>query len=896
MTRDTAGRTGGHRLAIGLVCVAFAVVMGLVGFPGSAVAPLEHVDAFTDVPAAVLADAGALLPESPGSGAVYLSDAYSPNLLLEGDAELSVIFLRDGSEQANSLGYFTYTEDPLVIHERQLVFPRAEALPDGALQTGDTASLTDATGAPRTFSAGTKIGFFLVADGYESSSAVQAWDPSTASLPSTTPNDNVPGPTTGGGVYTTLDAINPEMGSITSQGGGSGFVGQGLGVGGFDGDVGGASLGKKDDDDDDDDDVSDPLDVAASVASAARHDDDEFELDLVSSSSKDVELEWFALSSDIAMPELKEFKLDGKKVWKEGSGEPLPLEDECNSGKDSERTLEAGDTVAARFEFKGDDPEGTSRLSLTLGYTNGATSSLTFDITWTGDAPAGDPVDIDASVATAREHDDDHFHMDIVSGSKLDREIASFALSADIDMPALEEFKFGGEKIWTHDGLALPTGTTACNDGSSKDRTLEAGDDPEARIVFAGEPVGVSRLTLVLNFTDGSSATIPFEIDWGGVAVPAGGGIDVSRHAAMIPRPGVAGFLDGQDYVLLGFEESHRGLGGSDDDFNDLVVVITATPSTVKLGTSDLPLYDHDPDGDGLGGSLDDYPDDPTRALVQRYPASGHNGIGLEDLYPQVGDGDYNDAVVLYEYTHVLDALGHVKDLQATFHLVARGGGHDHKLGLHIPGLPLTATGSVRVERFLTDESGTHVVEDARSLHDVIVFDERRIEGLIPNAAFALKPVAGKVFVNTESGSVERLGASARVNITFDVAVDPAVLGSAPYDLFFRINDGHGFDVDVHLAGHSAFAERREGLPVESGDDAFLDDNGYPWMLEVPHDWRFPREREHIAGAYPQFASWAASHGLQAASWYDAPSVTLVSAAARAYLADRDWTVDLPDP
>jgi LruC domain-containing protein len=367
---------------------------------------------------------------------------------------------------------------------------------------------------------------------------------------------------------------------------------------------------------------------------------------------------------------------------------------------------------------------------------------------------------------------------------------------------------------------------------------------------------------------------------------------DLTRHLACLSMDPVSGFNNDEGFVLVAWEDLD---GGSDDDFNDLVVICRASPESA-IDTGDMsPGVTGDPDFDGVVGTADHYPNDASRALVTAYPAFGWNAIGLEDLYPAAGDGDYNDTVIAYRFEVVTDAAGDVKDILGTFHVLARGGSLDHRLGLHIPGIPGDATGTVSVERFLSDDEATHVLEDDDLLADIIT-GGRRFETFLPSTAVALPALPGKVFVNTESTTLERKGASSRLYVTFDTAVDAATLGAPPYDIYCLINDGLGFDVDVHLAGTDAFDVRREGLPPETGAEAFLDDNGFPWMLEVPFNWRYPLETRDVAGAYSKFENWAASHGTQDADWYDTYDSSRVALPANSFVEARTWTVDLPAP
>lgn len=374
------------------------------------------------------------------------------------------------------------------------------------------------------------------------------------------------------------------------------------------------------------------------------------------------------------------------------------------------------------------------------------------------------------------------------------------------------------------------------------------------------------------------------------------GRASVARHVAMIlVRDN--DFRGGDDVLLVGFEDLNRA-SGADNDFNDVVFFVSATPATA-IADQDVPDFteitpNDDTDSDGVKNISDTYPSDPTRAFVTRYPTSGSYTVALEDNYPSVGDADYNDAVVAYEFQLVTSASGSIKDLIGTFHLAARGAGRDARMGVHFPGMPSNATGDVLIERFLSDSEETHEVGGGVDLtvEEVIAASNRLV--VFESTRDALPALSEETFTNTESDAVGRSAASARFRIIFDTAVSPAVLGTVPYDLYFEIDHSAGY-YDIHFPGKPGFSDRLVDLPTESGESSFLDDNGYPWLVEVPANWRWPLETVHVATSYTAFAQWRTSRGTKSKNWYDAPSGS-VGAALSSYLVSRDWTVDLPAP
>ncbi|MHC5011965.1 MAG: LruC domain-containing protein [Planctomycetota bacterium] len=450
---------------------------------------------------------------------------------------------------------------------------------------------------------------------------------------------------------------------------------------------------------------------------------------------------------------------------------------------------------------------------------------------------------------------------------------------------------------------SMTTGdTTVLRDENGDPRTFASGE----KVGFFVVADGYNTEPLIRDWAAGdASPAIPAATpagneDWGRGCYTTierlnpefqGGSTELARHVAMVRMDGISGFLDGEPFLLTGFEDLNRA-ASSDDDFNDCVFIVSSNPISA-IGTSEVFVYaEGDPDNDGVSGTDDHFPNDSSRTLTTRFPDSGFHVLGYEDSYPSRGDADYNDAVVAYVFETVTDAAGDVKDVLATFHLVARGAGFDSRFGLHMPGIPESATGTVRLQRFLS--GGAVESPPDRTITFLRTTGQRRIADLFPSTKAALPPASGSAFTNTSTTQLERNAASVRLHIEFDAAVSASALGVAPYDVYFATIRGDG-ERDVHLPGRPAFSDRPSGLPAESGADSFLDDQGFPWVIRIPTDFRFPLEKVRISTAYPRFDAWRTTTGSQDADWYTNPgSANVLSSQLAAYIPARAWTVTLP--
>jgi LruC domain-containing protein len=376
---------------------------------------------------------------------------------------------------------------------------------------------------------------------------------------------------------------------------------------------------------------------------------------------------------------------------------------------------------------------------------------------------------------------------------------------------------------------------------------------------------------------------------------------DIARHAAMIKVQGVAGFLGGADFLVVGMEDVRRN-NGSDNDFNDVMFLVQSTPETAIQTSNVLTVVsdNNDPDGDGVTGLADFFPNDAQRAYITRTPGVNYDTVAFEDLYPNVGDADYNDAVVQYAYERVTSATGPLKELVGTYHLIARGAGYDHQFSVVIDGVPAGTTGTISVQRFASDGTET---DDAPTSLAPLLFTTTTGSSALKFPVFehtkqALPGVSG--LANTLSSTPETTPASVRVRLVFDTALSSAAVAAPPYDPVLEVRRPEGL-YDIHLPGKPPLPGRPAGLPDESGASSFLDQNGYPFSMIVPFDWRFPLESVRIDDpnpklcAYGTFSGWRASQGQSNATWYQAPNTSAPSPRVTNPLGNavrsRPWTL-----
>ena len=371
---------------------------------------------------------------------------------------------------------------------------------------------------------------------------------------------------------------------------------------------------------------------------------------------------------------------------------------------------------------------------------------------------------------------------------------------------------------------------------------------------------------------------------------------ELARHLAMFESEGFAGFLENATthvpsrFFVLGFDDQNR-VNGSDHDFNDVLFMVSATPESA-VARGGVPYVDPtntDPDGDGVTSMTDAFPEDADRAFDTRVPASSYSTIGFEDMYPTVGDADFNDAVVSYATNVVTHANGRVKEVVGTYHLVARGAGYDASFGVGIDGVPSNATGHLWVQTFSPSGAESNVGPIALEGLLTTLADgssSLRLDDLMPH----IRQSFPQTYTDAASSGAEVNPLSVRFRVLFTSSVDAGDLAASPFDPYLKVH--HGADVyDIHLPGKQAFTGRPASLPSENRSPSFMDANSYPWAILIPYDWRYPLEAKHIQDAYGQFSSWRTSRGTSNRSWYTTPVEGNVIDPIPNVNRERPWTI-----
>ncbi len=326
-----------------------------------------------------------------------------------------------------------------------------------------------------------------------------------------------------------------------------------------------------------------------------------------------------------------------------------------------------------------------------------------------------------------------------------------------------------------------------------------------------------------------------------------------------------------QKYII-GFEDMNRE-NGSDNDFNDILFYVTSNPVTAIDNTGLPPIVQTNPDtdGDGVPDNSDDYPHDASKAFNTYFPNQNTFGtLAFEDLWPFKGDYDMNDVVIDYNINQVENASHKVVEIDAKFIVRASGADFQNGFGFQLPVAPSaisSVTGIQLTDNYINVSANGLEVNQSKAV--IIVADNvykqfKNVSGTNPS---------GMAGINTSIGGVHGTPDTINIVIKLAQALDPSVLGSAPYNPFIISNKRRGYEIHLSdmvptdLMNTALFGTGEDNSNPASGR-YFKTNKNLPWGIDFATRFNYPTEKSAIINAYLHFAAWAQSNGTQYQDWF----------------------------
>jgi LruC domain-containing protein len=303
---------------------------------------------------------------------------------------------------------------------------------------------------------------------------------------------------------------------------------------------------------------------------------------------------------------------------------------------------------------------------------------------------------------------------------------------------------------------------------------------------------------------------------------------------------------------------------GSIDEVKIFGVALSQTEIQANFqGQGNAP--DHD--GDGIADVDDSYPSDPARAFNNYFPSGSYASLAYEDLWPGLGDYDFNDLVLDYQFNTVTNGSNKVTEVLATFVLRAIGAGYQNGFGFQLPGATLvnsdvTVTGYDIQESYITLQSnGSEANQDKLT---VIVFDNAN-KILVPTSGFGVNVHPNEPYVEPDTIKVTLAFTPGRYTI--------ADLDLIHFNPFLIIDGQRGKEVHLpdylptSLADQSLFGTGEDDSQPSTGK-YYKTKSNLPWAINIASSYQYTIESNQITNGYLHFANWAESSGTLYPDWF----------------------------
>jgi len=277
-----------------------------------------------------------------------------------------------------------------------------------------------------------------------------------------------------------------------------------------------------------------------------------------------------------------------------------------------------------------------------------------------------------------------------------------------------------------------------------------------------------------------------------------------------------------------------------------------------------------DTDEDGVPDEEDQFPTNASMAFSTSYPAAGYGTLMFEDLWPGMGDYDFNDLVLNYRYDVVSNADDNVVEVTYSFVTRAIGGSLRNGFAFQLDGIPSSRIVSVSgakttgISYATINSNGT---EANQTNANIIVFK---------NAFDLLPHTSGYSFINVEAGAPDVGTDTTEVVVTFTTTENPTAIANFTHALFnpyLIVNQERGKEVHKanripsSLMNTSYFGQGQDNSnPAQS--IYYRTSSGLPWVLDVTESVPYAEEKTDFTEAFVKFAQWATSGGTSYTDWY----------------------------
>jgi len=255
-------------------------------------------------------------------------------------------------------------------------------------------------------------------------------------------------------------------------------------------------------------------------------------------------------------------------------------------------------------------------------------------------------------------------------------------------------------------------------------------------------------------------------------------------------------------------------------------------------------------DGDGIPDGEDDEPANPNIAYQAFFPTSGKQVVAFEDLWPNLGDFDFNDITLSNQVTINKDQNFNLLSADFKVSIDAIGAGIHNGIGMMLYNIDGSPMSNNIIGTVTGDES--------------VIIDPNNSNGIIlTNDVYS---VLEKPYQNNGIGPT-----SIPDTLKFSININGNITDFIPELYIFRSDDR---SYEIHRKGFPGTNMADPSLFNQHNDIGnYSTINGLPWGIEIilEGNYESPVENIQIIDAYPGFQTWANSGGSQNANWYTTP-------------------------
>lgn len=254
-------------------------------------------------------------------------------------------------------------------------------------------------------------------------------------------------------------------------------------------------------------------------------------------------------------------------------------------------------------------------------------------------------------------------------------------------------------------------------------------------------------------------------------------------------------------------------------------------------------------DGKGDGNKYTPEPGSGNNILV--YPGKGYATVLFEDMYPQLGDYDFNDLVAWYklqipDFRH--QGNEYFTDIMYIgFQIRAIGGIHEYD-----PYIRLT---DIRYDELDIEETEMYIARNNPG-NDIKVLEGPNHEVIISYTKPAIP--SGQEYFNVEADKKTTPDHFTAVYLVFKSEVNITRIQDSKIDIYLgKKNNGQ----EIHLKGYSS---------VYGTHQEYFDANNFVWGLKAAAPIYHTIEGTNFLKAYPKFEKWITSGGKENKRWWNA--------------------------